>query len=88
MVTVSYKLLIPLNAASLGMLGGSLIRKLLGIAACIAKKLRDIKKKHIDEEYTQLIRKCHNKIEAIQPVIQECEKLLASMDKFTQQARR
>lgn len=79
-------LLIPFNAAMFGMFGGILIGKLLGITAYIAKKSREVKKKHIDEEYVQLIRKCHNKVEAIQPVIKECEELLASMDTliFTQ----
>ena len=85
-VCVTYKnqSVFTLFTAEIGWLGGILISKLLGITACVAEKLREIKKKHINEEHAKLIQTCHNKIEAIQPVIQECEELLASMDTFNE----
>ena len=73
-----------LFTAEIGLFGGILISKLLGITACVTEKLREIKKKHINEEHAKLIQTCHNKIEAIQPVIQECDELLASMDTFNE----
>ena len=47
------------------------------IAVCINKRLREKKRKRISEQYDKLVQVCHNKIEEIQPVIQECEMLIA-----------
>ena len=77
-----------MNAAVIITFVGWLIRKLQAIAADISERLREKEKKQIDEKYNRLIQECHDKIVAIQPVIERCEQLLMhNTDRCTQEAK-